>query len=197
MPKKFKKLTLQYAYLQLEKEEIDEACISVEEEMREYLKKHYPEHYETFYAPPPQTEQPTPAEITPEEEVEEEGTEDEEHTPSPPKNKDLRKLYRKIAEKTHPDKVGNNKYAQLFSEASQAYSKNDIAVLLNLAGTLNIELLELSAESLLLLENNINTLAMEIYKKKKTTAWVWHQSESEEQKEALIKQILILKGVEI
>ena len=205
MSKKFQKLALQYAYLQLEKEEVDETCITVEKEMREYLEKHHPEHYETFYGPPPSPAPPPSPEEMPEEgqqeinEEEQQGekTEDKEQPPTPPKNKDLRKLYRKIAEKTHPDKVGSDKYAQLFSEASAAYAKNDIASLLNLAGILNIELLELSPESLMLLENNIKTLVVKIYKKKQTTAWAWHQSESEEQKEAIIKQVLIAKGVEL
>ena len=207
MPKKFKKLTLQYSYLQLEKEEVDETCLSVEKEIRDYLEEYYPDHYETFYkSSPPGTTQPTPEpepapvpepKPEPESVAEDSKEEDEELISSPPKNKDLRKLYRKIAEKTHPDKLGNDKYAQLFSEASHAYATNDIATLLNLAGILNIELLELSPESLILLENNIKTLAVKIYKKKQTIAWAWHQSNSEEQREDIIKQVLIAKGIKL
>ena len=44
-----KKLTLQYAYLKLEKEETDEICSSVEPEIRSYMEEHYPEHYKDFY----------------------------------------------------------------------------------------------------------------------------------------------------
>ena len=67
MSKKFQKLALQYAYLQLEKEEVDETCITVEKEMREYLEKHHPEHYETFYGPPPSPAPPPSPEEMPEE----------------------------------------------------------------------------------------------------------------------------------
>tara|TARA_Y100000592_G_scaffold79253_1_gene124917 strand:+ start:7 stop:582 length:576 start_codon:yes stop_codon:yes gene_type:complete len=186
-----KKLTLQYAYLKLEKEETDEICSSVEPEIRSYMEEHYPEHYKDFYSPP-KTETPKES-IEPPEEPEAPAEEKR----IPPKNKDLKKLYRKIAEKTHPDKVGNNSHARMFSEASEAYSKNDIATLLNLAGSLNIELLDLSSESLELLENNINTIAMEIYKKKKTIAWAWHESTSPEQKENLIRQVLSNKGIKV
>jgi hypothetical protein len=214
MSKKVKKLTLQYAYLQVALEELKEICVNVEKEMREYLEKHYPQHYEAFFGPPTPYTPEAPPEVTPDEdkkdkkdeeekpeekdEEEEPGEkDDEESIPSPPKNKDLRKLYRKIAEKTHPDKAGSNKHAQLFSEAAAAYKENDIATLLNLAGILNIELLELSPESLILLENNIKTLAMKIHNKKQTTAWAWHQSKTEKKKESIIKQILGLKGIEL
>ena len=33
--------------------------------------------------------------------------------------------YRKIAEKTHPDKTGDNSKAEMFSEASLAYQENN------------------------------------------------------------------------
>ena len=211
MSKKFKKLTLQYAYLQLEKEEVDEICLLMEKEMRIYLEKHHPEQYKAFYGPSPNAPEPSPEPDNPQNEEEvtkgkeedeekeppQEETEEEEYRPSPPKNKDLKKLYRKIAEKTHPDKVGNNQYAQLFSEAASAYEKNDIATLLNIAGSLNIELAELSPESLALLKNNIETLHKEIYMKKQTTGWAWHNTKSDEEKEMIIKTILKRQGVEL
>ena len=43
---KLKKLTLQYAFLKLEKEEVEEACSGQEKEIQEYMRKYYPEYYE-------------------------------------------------------------------------------------------------------------------------------------------------------
>ena len=188
MTNKLKKLTLQYAYLKLEKEEVDEICSSVEGEMRAYLEKHYPEYCETFFAPPIETVAENPP-------LSEEETEEETEEPAPPKNKDLKKLYRRIAEKTHPDRAGNNDYTELFSQAAEAYANNDIGRLLDIAGAANIELTELSPESVSLLKNNIETIFKEIYNKKQTTAWAWYNAQSDEEKEVIIKNILIYKGV--
>tara|TARA_R110000824_G_scaffold134231_3_gene297183 strand:- start:1131 stop:1703 length:573 start_codon:yes stop_codon:yes gene_type:complete len=185
MSTKIKKLTLQYAYLKLEKEEVDEVCLMVEEEMRTYLEKHFPEYCEAFYEPPgkPQEKSKTEKETI------------EEPPPTPPKNKDLKKLYRKIAEKTHPDRVGNNSHADLFSQAASAYANNDIAKLLDIASGINIELSELSSDSILLLKNNIKTVFEEINTKKKTAAWAWHKSVGEEEKKVIIENILFHRGI--
>ena len=193
MSKQIKKLTLRYAYLKLEKEEVDEICLGVEGEMRTYLEKHYPEHYRSFFMTSPETEEETQKEHPlPLPEVEEKKEE-----AIPPKNKDLKRLYRKIAEKTHPDKVGTNQYAELFSEAAAAYASNDIAKMLDIAGTANIELVELSPESISLLKNNIKNLSEDIDMKKTTTAWAWSMAGSEEEKENIIKFILKHRGVEL
>ena len=214
MPKKFKKLTLQYAYLQIELEEVTDACINIEGEIREYMEENYPEQCKEFYTPvevQPITEKVDISDnieddiITDDESEESEvleespdvSDEDEMQTTPKTKNKDLKKLYRKIAEKTHPDKVGNDQHAHLFSLAAKAYSENDIGTLLSLAGILNIELLELSEVSIALLEKNINGMIMNIDKRKKTTAWVWTQCKSDEEKSQIIQQILSTKGIHI
>ena len=186
-----KKLTLQYAYLKLEKEETDEICSSAEPEIRSYIQEHYPEHYKDFYSPP-KTETPKES-IEPPEEPEAPAEEKR----IPPKNKDLKKLYRKIAEKTHPDKVGSNQHSKLFSKAAEAYAKNDIASLLEIAGSLNIELSILSPESIALLESNIKTLAYMIHQQKQTAAWSWHQAKNEDEKKNIILHILRHNGVQI
>jgi len=184
---KFKRLTLQYAYLKIENEEIDEVCKDVEKDIRTYLQEHYPDHYNSFFDPPEKPEEPT-------KEVEQDTKPEPEEKPAAPKNKDLKKLYRKIAENTHPDKTGNNQYADLFSEAARAYDQNDIGKLLEIAGNLNIELLELSPDSILLLENNIKTLSLEIHNKKNTVAWSWSKSSTDEEKDKLIAMVLKNKG---
>ncbi len=181
---KIKKLTLQYSYLLLEKEEVDEICLSQEKEIRSYIEKHYPDDYEKMFTkveivdfPPPKT-------------IEEELSEEREIKQKTKKNKDIRLLYRKIAEKTHPDKTGDNSYSDLFSDASLAYEEDDIATLLNLAGILNIELLELSPESFLLLENNVISIEKEINNKKTTTSWAFHLAKNDEEKDQVVQVIL-------
>ena len=135
MSRKFKKLTLQYAYLQLEAEEVNDICTQVEPEIREYIKQHYPEHYDAFFKSLP--DKPGSNKVTENDQIEEEipDLEDIEHEieKKEPKNKDLKKLYRKIAETTHPDKIGDNSLSELFSDAVKAYRENDIAKMLEIA----------------------------------------------------------------
>jgi hypothetical protein len=200
MPNKFKKLTLQYAYLRLEKEEVDEACLSIEGEIRSYMEKHYCEAYRSIYGPPLEPVSPPIVEPKEEKEIEEEELKEEElkeeQEPAVPKNKDIKTLYRRIAEKTHPDRAGSNDYAELFSQAAEAYAHNDIARLLEIAGVANIELIELSDESLSLLKNNIETISKDIDMKKQTAAWVWYNAESDEQRENIVKNILKHHGIQ-
>lgn len=178
--------------MQIELEEVKEVCLKVEKEMREYMEKYHPQEYKAFYDPP--IEPITSEEIKPENIDKEEDSEDHPLPPSPSKNKDLKTLYRKIAEKTHPDKTGDNQYTATFSKAAEAYADNDLATLLDLAGRLNIELLELSESSIALLEQNVKKLAMEIHQRKQTSAWAWSQCKSDEEKDSIIQQIIAMKG---
>ena len=204
MSRKFKKLNLQYEYLLLEKEEVFEVCRSSEPEIREFLKEHYPDHYETFYGAASSSEESKKEEslnISAPEEIEEvkntkDITEMEDIESSTPKNPDLKKLFRKIVEKTHPDKAGDHRYADLFSDAVKAYDSDDIGRLLGIAGEINIELTNLSVESLLLLNSNIQKLFKEIQTKKNTIAWAWSNTVSEEDKKKIIENILLYKGVQ-
>jgi hypothetical protein len=190
MSRKVKRLTLQYSYLLLEKEEVDEICSEVEPQLREYMEKHYPEHYDTFYSISKEVGTP---DDTNNEEIDEE-VEEEERIP---KNGDIKKLYRKIANKIHPDKSSNEEDAVLFAKAAKAYKEDDIATILDIAGSLNMEIVELSPESIFLLSENVKTLSEGIDSKKKTASWAWHHSENEEEKLAIIKMILLGKGIQV
>ena len=103
------------------------------------------------------------------------------------KNKDLRKLYRKIASATHPDKTGDEDLSKVFDQAARAYEKDDLAALLDIAGNLNIEIIELSPESLVLLKNNIDLLSKEINTLKENTSWYWANAKDEEEKNKILE----------
>jgi len=190
MSRKVKLLTLQYSYLLLEKEEVDEICSDVEPQLREYIKKYYPEHYDAFYAPPDKT-------VAQDESVAQEPEEEEKEEEGIPKNGDLKKLYRKIASKIHPDKSLKKEDTELFAKAAKAYRKNDIATILDIAGSLNMEIIDLSPESVILLSENIKTLSEGIDSKKSTASWAWYNSQTEEEKVTIIKNILLHKGIQV
>jgi len=188
---KLKKLTLQYSYLLLEKDELSIMCEKVEKEIRSYMKEKYPEEYDIM--------QNTPAQIFKESAIDESKDSDEVEEAEIPKskNKDLKKLYRKIIEKTHPDKTGNDKYASEFSRAAKAYSDGNLAEMLELSGHLNLDMIDLSENSIKLLKENVETLVDDIDIIKKTWAWKWDNAKSEDVKLNIIKSILNQKGIKL
>jgi hypothetical protein len=190
---KAKKLTLHYSYLILEKEEVDEVCFEMEKEIRKIIKLKYPKEYEEIFGsknPKQNLKKPPPQEYPDEVSENIEEVSENIEVQKSIKNKDVKKLYRKIAEKTHPDKTGNNDRAEMFSNATKAYEQNNVGTLLNLAGALNIELTSLSPETVKLLENNIVLLSQEINTLKNTAAWAFHSADSDEQKEKVILTVI-------
>ena len=204
------KLSFQYFYLSLDLEETTELCVQANESMKKFLKEVYPDYYEEFYNPKPKiadNQSEEEVEITNEEsdqdsEAEEASEEDpsgkgeeEEEIRSIPKNRDLKKLYRKIAERTHPDKVGTDEYSAVFSAAATAYAENNLAEILKICGNMNIEIVQLCPESIALLKDNIKEISDSIYHKKQTVAWQWTETQNEQQKRELIERILQLQGI--
>ena len=155
------------------------------------MKEKYPEEYDIM--------QNTPAQIFKESAIDESKDSDEVEEAEIPKskNKDLKKLYRKIIEKTHPDKTGNDKYASEFSRAAKAYSDGNLAEMLELSGHLNLDMIDLSENSIKLLKENVETLVDDIDIIKKTWAWKWDNAKSEDVKLNIIESILNQKGIKL
>jgi hypothetical protein len=175
MSKTIKKMILQYSYLEIEKEEIEEKCADVEKEMREAMKKHHPDTFKEIYNnnKKKKVKNPTIAE----------GSEKKQKTP------DTKKIYRKIVSKIHPDKsTGDEK---IFKEAAEAYELNNIAKLLEISHRCNLKVTSLSDESLTLLANNITQVQKKIQSLKETTAWAWMLAKTEEEKIMVLNNIVI------
>ena len=60
-----------------------------------------------------------------------------------------------------------------------------------------MEIIDLSPESVILLSENIKTLSEGIDSKKKTASWAWYNSQTEEEKVTIIKNILLHKGIQV
>ena len=178
MSKKIKKLSLHYSYLRLEEEEVTEICEEVESEMRSALKEHHPQEFDIFYGPSINAPEEIPNIPNELEEKIEEGN----------KNPDVKKLYRRIAKKIHPDKKEGGNEEQ-FKRAAVAYSENNVAVLLEIAAQHNIELTALSEETIELMKSNIKTLQEEIHTKKGSSSWAFSQAQTPEQKLDILAQI--------
>lgn len=146
--------------------------------MRSALKEHYPEEFDIFYGPQINIIEETPDNLEDSEEEKEEGT----------KNPDLKKLYRRIAKKIHPDKKEGGDEEQ-FKLAAVAYKENNVAVLLEIAAQNNIELTALSDETIELLKSNIKALQDQISTKKGSSAWAFSRAQTPEDKLHILAQI--------
>ena len=82
----------------------------------------------------------------------------------------MKKVYRKVANKVHPDKKGGDK--KQFQLASEANKNNDFGALLEMADDLEIDI-ELSNELIDEMNKQCNAVVNNINTIKTTTAWTW------------------------
>ena len=86
---------------------------------------------------------------------------------------ELYKIYKKIAMKTHPDRVGSEDLVDTFNKATQAINENDWMVIMEIASELEIKTPKLTIELRQKIKNNIAETNQKIKKLQNTTAWVW------------------------
>ena len=179
MKQNIKKLTLQYGYLSLEKNDVSDACTSVEKEMSDYMKKYFSEDAKSFYSEPEEIDQTKESKKN----IDNTGSKNT-------KPKDIKKLYRKLASKIHPDKTDNEDEKKLFAEAAEAYESNDVGKLLEISGLVSLEIPELSDECVDILNGNILYLSKEIEDMKTTSAWSWYKAKNHEEKMSIIENVV-------
>ena len=104
---------------------------------------------------------------------------------SAPKEESLKKLYKKIALKTHPDRLRDAELferdlkEELFESAKQALVEDDIATLCYIAQKLDLELPEFTDEHIYMMKNNNKKMEKKIKNIASSYAWVWfHQGDS-------------------
>jgi len=90
----------------------------------------------------------------------------------------MKKVYRKVANKTHPDKKGGNK--EKFQIAAKANKNKDFGQLLEMADELEIYI-ELSNELIDDMTKQCNAVINNVNKIKTTTAWTWAHCHEQEQ----------------
>jgi hypothetical protein len=87
-----------------------------------------------------------------------------------PEEPGLKKLYRMLSLKTHPDKNGGDQ--SLFIEVKQAYHDKNIFKLIIIATKLNVDISCVS-DAIELFEKSISEMQEKISNFKKTIAWNW------------------------
>ena len=111
------------------------------------------------------------------------------------KTGETKKIYRKIVEATHPDKVGNDSLEEVFKQAVNAHKSGDIFTLYNIADDLGIQIPETSESKILLMEKKNKDLSETVKEKKKSFGWLWYHAESEEEREKLKKSFYHFHGI--
>jgi hypothetical protein len=110
------------------------------------------------------------------------------------KEKIVKKVYRKIVTKTHPDKLEKipnsklkDKLVQQFKDAAEHYDNNDIVSLFDAADELGIDLPEIDESHINMMETNVQTLKTKVQRLRDSNAWKWFHSE---EREFIMNQII-------
>ena len=89
----------------------------------------------------------------------------------------MKKVYRKVANKVHPDKKGGDE--EMFKIAAKANKNKDFGALLEMADELEIDI-ELSNELINEMTKQCTAVIQNITSMKTTTAWTWAHSKPQE-----------------
>ena len=131
-------------------------------------------------------EEPEPEPEEPEPESSEEEEEDEileqDNKPSDTPS-ELKKLYRAIAQKTHPDKTTDERLNEIFKLSAEAMQEENWMALVEFAGELNIDIEFLSDETCKTVEESIERNQTKIKVIKSTFSYMWAHQKSEHDKE--------------
>lgn len=110
----------------------------------------------------------------------------EEHKEVLPEDKDLRKLFKKIALKTHPDKLLDldedeaEHLTELYKDAAAAAEVGDGMALLEIAYELGIKVKIDPEKESEWLKRKIETLKQTVTEMKNTAEWIWGHSDGDE-----------------
>jgi hypothetical protein len=92
--------------------------------------------------------------------------------------KELHRLFRSIAKKTHPDLHGDE-FIEIFKSANEAFDNKQWIDLITIAADLNIELPEFSDESINLIEQSIQDIEKSLENWTNSVCWLWASKKEE------------------
>ena len=119
----------------------------------------------------------------------------EEEEEEPERDPDLYKIYKKIAMKTHPDRVKDESMVDFFYQATQAMKENDWMTILTIALALEIKTPEFTEELRQKLQANILEINTKVESLHNTAAWVWANT-AEQNKEKIRISIRAMMGID-
>jgi len=101
------------------------------------------------------------------------------------KTSKIKKIYRKIVKKTHPDKTNSNEHVESYNKATSAYEKNDLIELYFISLNLDINI-DLDEEDILNINETINKKRRELHNLEKSYLWLWYNAKTKEQRDMVV-----------
>lgn len=93
---------------------------------------------------------------------------------------ELKKLYRAIAQKTHPDKTTDERLNEIFKLSADAMKEENWMALVEFAGELNLDIEFLSDETCAKVEESIDRNQKKIIGIKNTFSYIWSRQKNEQ-----------------
>jgi hypothetical protein len=180
MSRFLKKLSHKYEFLKLELEEVEEEAEGYLKEWSVLFGKYFVDKNAEMWV---NQETGEIRKDLPEEEKEKKRLD-------PPQK--LKKLYRSLSARLHPDKGGS---PSDFSELKHLYDSENLLELLKLAGTFNIDY-ELDEDDESLIQKSCENIGEKIHNTKKTLAWIYFTG-NKQKKLAVIKSLEAEHGIKI
>ena len=112
------------------------------------------------------------------------------------KDGNLKKVFRQIASKIHPDKLERfsdfekNLKSKLFEKARTAFQKNDYYGIVEVAEELNIDLPPPTQDQIELMKKTNKEIEKKINVLKKSVVWKWHHAEEESEKNSIMDRYI-------
>ena len=100
-------------------------------------------------------------------------------------NENIRKIYRIVAKKTHPDKISDARLNDIYITAREMYESNDVMGIYSICDQLGIPY-EMSIEDLATLKDRILMMKDRVVFMESTFSWKWHHSEDEGERSRII-----------
>jgi len=104
----------------------------------------------------------------------------------------LKKLYREIVKLTHPDKVNNKKFNDLYLKATEYYDNNDKIGIYKICSELNIEYY-FEEEDQYFINEKIESLKKRIIFLESTFTWKWYNTEDECEKNQILMDYIKIR----
>ncbi len=182
--RKVKKIAMKASLVSMELEDITEE----NKEQKEKLSKDFEEEFAFIewlrQEEMKQKEQESPEEepeVPPDIPLDEDGRVESSAPPDTPD--ELKKLYRSIAQKTHPDKVQDEELNEIFKLAAEAVDEENWMLLVELAGELRLDIDFLSDETLEAVEQSIERNQKQISGIKNSFSYIWSKQKDDKSRE--------------
>jgi hypothetical protein len=101
----------------------------------------------------------------------------------------LRKIYRNIAKKTHPDKISDVRLNDIYIMASKMYDSNDVMGIYTICDQLGIPY-ELSIEDSEILKSQISMMKERVGFMESTFTWKWYHTEDESERSQILVEYI-------